>query len=238
MLWIALDVITLALIVFSLVKGYKKGLVKTAFKIGIIIAAVIIANTFSPVLSDYVKTTEQYKEFTTSVKTSILSSIESNEGTDTGTFETTNENNAAFDYLSKIGLDIESIQDGYRQSVNEGVHNAKETLDKTVLTPVCEFLSNALCFVILFFASVLILYLLMYLVDLVFKLPLLKSANKFGGLVLGGIFGVLKVFVFCTVFQIILPYIQTQSIGLVCGMENATYIYRFFLDINPLKFLY
>lgn len=238
MMWIALDAVTLALIVFSLVKGYKKGLVKTAFKIGIIIAAVVIANSFSPVLSDYVKTTEQYKEFTTSVKTSILSSIESKESDGTESFENTHESNAAFDYLSKIGLDIKSIEEGYRQSIEQGVENTKETLDRTVLTPVTEFLCNSICFVVVFVASVLLLYLLMFLIDLVFKLPLLKSANKVGGLLLGGVFGVLKVFVFCTIFQIVLPYIQTKSIGLVCGMENSTYIYKFFLDINPLKFLY
>lgn len=238
MMWIALDAVTLALIVFSLIKGYKKGLVKTAFKIGIIIASVVIANSFSPVLSDYVKTTQQYKEFTNSVKTSILSSIESKESEAPQTFEKSKESNVAFDYLSKIGLDIESIEEGYRQSVSEGIENTKETLDRTVLTPVTEFLCNAICFVIVFIVSVLLLYLLMYLIDLVFKLPILRSANKFGGFLLGGVFGVLKVFVFCTIFQIVLPYIQTKSIGLVCGMENSTYIYKFFLDINPLKFLY
>jgi len=118
------------------------------------------------------------------------------------------------------------------------VQSAAEALDELVVQPIAKMLCDALCFVVVFLASVIVLHILMLLLELVFKLPLLKGMNKVSGALFGVLFGVLKVFAFCTVFQVVLPYIKNADIGLTLDIAEKTYIYSFFLDLNPLKFLY
>jgi len=248
-MWIALDVITAALLIFSAVSGYKKGFIKTAFGLGILVASLILSCTFSGAVSTYVRTTKQYASFTSAVKENFIQSFETKEAE--GNTNDSSEDTELFDEgekefsdisetLSKIGieLDFEDINEKYNERVESGVQSAAEALDELVVQPIAKMLCDALCFVVVFLASVIVLHILMLLLELVFKLPLLKGMNKVSGALFGVLFGVLKVFAFCTVFQVVLPYIKNADIGLTLDIAEKTYIYSFFLDLNPLKFLY
>ncbi len=248
-MWIALDLITAALLIFSVVSGYKKGFIKTAFGLGILVASLIISCSLSGAVSKYVRTTKQYVSFTTAVKENFVQSFEAEEAeSDTKdsseNSEPTDDGEKEFsdisETLSKIGieLDFEDINKAYNERVESGVQSAAEALDEVVVQPIAKMLCDALCFVVVFLVSVLVLHILMLLLELVFKLPLLKGMNKFSGALFGVLFGVLKVFAFCTVFQIILPYIKNAEIGITLDIAEKTHIYSFFLDLNPLKFLY
>jgi len=250
-MWIVLDVITAALLIFSVVSGYRKGFIKTAFGLGIIVASLIMSSAFSPMLSSYMRTTKQYISFTESINNNIADTFQKSVGqdsekTDAGSTqdvitENSEEEKTTFDkVLSSVGVDLDfhKLENDYNEALSSGAKNAAEALDEMVVQPIAKLLCDALCFVAVFVVSVIALHLLMLVLELLFKLPLLKGVNKVSGALCGVLLGLLKVFAFCTVFQIVLPYIKNQDIGLTLDIAEKTYIYSFFFGINPLKFLY
>lgn len=251
-MWIALDVIVIAILVFSVIGGYRKGFIKTAFGFGILIASLILSYYFSPAISSYARTTKQYVSLTQSLKNNVvekfsteasLNKEESSATTDSTQIDMSTDSKQASELmkvLSDFGIDLDfsNLHKEYNDLIDSGVESTAEALDKVIIQPVSVMLCNALCFVVVFIASLLALNLLKIILELIFKLPLLKGMNKSSGAIFGVLFGILKVFAFCTVFQILLPYIKNAEFGITLDIAEKTYLYSLFLEINPLKFLY
>lgn len=236
-MWILLDAAVAVLLIWSIVRGYKKGLVKTAFKCGIVIASLIIAYSFSPVISGYVSTTKGYERLTTSVSENIMSHVSENMQKETSD-KVISEDDSFSAALKGLGIETSDINKTIDERVAKGVQSIEDAVNELIVRPVSKTLCDALCFIALFVACILVLHLVMYILDAVFRLPLLRSVNKAGGAVAGIVAGLLKIFVFCTIVEMLLPYIQNPSIGLYCGMESKTLIYKILMQYNPLSFLY
>ena len=244
---IALDAVVIALFVFSVYRGIKKGFVKTAFKLVIVAAALIIAYKFSPVLTEYVKSTPTYESITGSVRQSVSQSIsrafavedDGSEASDTSQASDKGTSSGLLpDLISKAVIDTDAIREKYQESLSQGAVNISEITDEFIITPAAQFICRSLCFAVLFIVSVILLNLLVLLLDLIFKLPVLKSMNKVGGAAMGTVSGILKVFIFCTLVEIALLYFEVSQIGFVRGIENNTLLFKEFLKYNPLSFLY
>lgn len=232
-MWILLDVAVVLIVLLSIIAGYRKGFVKTSFKFGMLVAAFIIANSFSPMFSQYLQTTDIYESITNDIRSKISSSIfdEQQEGTQ-------QKQGNSFEILSKIGIDIDSAVDSYNDAIKQSKEDAVKSLDKHIVTPICRMLADAVSFVALLVASLVALTVLMFLLELVFKLPVLKTVNKSAGAIVGILFGLFRVFVLCVVIQLVLPYIPENNLGFYSGVEEKTYIYKVVVDTNPLSFIY
>lgn len=236
-MWIILDAAVVAIIAFSIVAGYRKGFVKTSFKFGMLVAAVVIANSFSPMFSDFLQTTEAYESITNDIRSKISTSV-----FESGTSDTQqSEQSSAFEsfsVLSKLGIDMDLAVENYNKALEEGKDQAVKTLEEYIVVPICRMITDAASFVVVLLASILVLTILMWILELVFKLPVLKTLNKSAGACAGILFGLLKVFVLCVVIQLILPYIPENEIGFYNGVEEKTYIYSIVKEVNPLSFIY
>ena len=265
-----LDAVCVIIMIFATVRGYRRGFVKTAFKLVLVIAALVIANRFCTPLANYVKSTEKYIAVTETLRKNVTDSIHEkfsasvadsaqNDGQADGSQVSlgAQESNASAnltadakdgsgDFLTRIltvaGVDTDEIARKYKESVRDGAQNAaqstSEAIDELIVTPAAEFICKSLCFIALFIASVIALNLLMLLLDLIFKLPVLKSMNRTMGAAAGAVSGIIKVFIFCTVIEILLLYVQLPDIGFVAGIDGKTVIFSSFLKLNPLSFLY
>ena len=268
-----LDAVCIIIMIFAVIRGYRRGFVKTAFKLLLVIAALVIANKFCTPLANYVKSTEKYmtvtetlrknvtdsiyEKFSVSVADStdsVLNSEQNSEQNPDGQVQSA-DISAGFekdakdgngDFLTRIltvaGVDTDEIAQKYKESIQDGAQNAaqstSETIDELIVTPAAEFICKSLCFIALFIVSVIALNLLMLLLDLIFRLPVLKSMNRAMGAVAGAVSGIIKVFIFCTVVEILLLYVQLPDIGFVAGIDGKTVIFSEFLKLNPLSFLY
>lgn len=269
---IFLDAVCIIIMIFAVIRGYRRGFVKTAFKLLLVIAALVIANKFCTPLANYVKSTEKYitvtetlrknvtdsiyEKFSASVADSVQDTEQNPDGqaqnTDTGAQNTDivsvekDAKDGNGDFLTRIltvaGVDTDEIAQKYRESIQNGAQNAaqstSEAIDELIVTPAAEFICKSLCFIALFIVSVIALNLLMLLLDLIFRLPVLKSMNRAMGAAAGAVSGIIKVFIFCTVVEILLLYVQLPDIGFVAGIDGNTVIFSEFLKFNPLSFLY
>jgi hypothetical protein len=140
--------------------------------------------------------------------------------------------------MAKIGIDIDSAVDSYNDALKQSKEDAVKSLDKHIVTPFCKMLADTVAFVALLVASLVALTVLMFFLELVFKLPVLKTVNKSAGAIIGILFGLFRVFVLCVVIQLVLPYIPENDLGFYSGVEEKTYIYKVVVDANPLSFIY
>lgn len=277
---IFLDAVCIIIMIFAVIRGYRRGFVKTAFKLLLVIAALVIANKFCTPLANYVKSTEKYITVTETLRKNVTDSIyekfsasvadnvqdteqnpeqnsEQNPDGQTQNTDTGAQNidivsvekdakDGNGDFLTRIltvaGVDTDEIAQKYRESIQNGAQNAaqstSEAIDELIVTPAAEFICKSLCFIALFIISVIALNLLMLLLDFIFRLPVLKSMNRAMGAAAGAVSGIIKVFIFCTVVEILLLYVQLPDIGFVAGIDGKTVIFSEFLKFNPLSFLY
>ncbi len=240
---IILDIAVIAFIVFSFVRGIKKGLVKTAFGLVAVVAALLIAYNFSQELSVYVQSTQKYQTITDSVRQSVTQSINqrfeeqpSEESPDTE--NNTQNNDFLENILKSTGINLDELDNQYRTAISDGAKNTSQLIDELIITPVSEFVCRSLSFAVLFLASLVVIHLVILLLDVIFKLPLLNGVNKFGGALLGTALGVLKALALCTLVNIALLYFEIPEIGFVRGIGDKTYIFKTLSEINPLSFLY
>jgi len=242
-MWIILDAAVVAILIFSVVRGYRKGLVKTAFKLGIVIVSLILAYSIGPAVSSYLQSTSQYAKISQTIQDNVTEKLgfelqPSEQEAPSAEQSAGSESDAFENALSSLGIDLGEIKKSYDERVSAGVQSASDAISELVVQPVAKTLCNALGFIAVFVVSLLVLHIVMYILDAVCKLPLLKSVNKMGGAVCGVVTGIVKVFVFCTIVEMLLPYIQNTGIGIYCGMESKTLVYNIFMNCNPLSFLY
>ena len=149
-----------------------------------LVAALFLAYAFTPAVSQYIHDSEWIEN----VSDSIGDTIKSLSRNDEGTFN-----------LEKMFQDMpdafQQIIDRYNAdertlSQTAPVHpqaeeSAVDTLSEMIAAPVVNVISDILAFLLIFIASVIVLKLLTWILDLIFQLPVLKTANTFLGLLVG-----------------------------------------------------
>ena len=155
---IIIDIVIIAIILFCLYRGYKKGLVGLAFSIVSFFAALIIAFIlFVPVSSFVINNTE----FDDNIKSAIISNFNSEETTADG------ESNFITTYI------------------NEQIDEAKGKTLEVVATEISELCIKGIVFIALYIVARIALVFVRVIADLIAKLPILNQFNKLGGIIFG-----------------------------------------------------
>ena len=234
------DLAIVAVIIFSAVMGHRRGLVKTVFKCLSLAAAIILAYFFGHAVGDYIKTTPVYETVSVSVSDAVSEHFDKTalEGLDSAKKAQQDfEKSDVGKTLSRLGFDSNDLYEKYETEILDGKNSLKENYAKKLADWIISCLASALGTLIVFIASLLLLKILAKVFEAVFKLPLLKTVNKFGGGILGLILGFVYAFVACAVIEMLLPYIPENPV-LYMGMEENTVLYKFFLNVNPLLLLF
>lgn len=120
--------------------------------------------------------------------------------------------------------DIETIAES--RSVEEVVSVAANT--------VAEAIVRVILFLLTFVLILILWNVLAHALDLVSRLPVLKSMNKLGGFLFGLVRGALFLFLAAWVLHHV-PTVTEQLIS--AETIEQTYLLKFFLTVNPLEFL-
>ncbi len=222
------DWIMLALVIFFVITGIRKGFVRTflsfAARIVSLVVAYFVADTYADVI---------YEKF---FKETFMNAIESNVGSAL-TGDVSAQIHTAWSNLpqtllnigDKFGLDMLAIH-GELDGIDVG-QQMSSVIEESVAGP----LAVAVCKIIIFtVASAVISFVLAIIVNLlckVVKLPVLKTADKLLGAGLGLINGLVCVF--------ILSFICTIASGLISPSElsdaiSSSYIIDMFSYVNIL----
>lgn len=237
-MWLILDLVIILVIALYAVSGAKKGLIKALCGIGVTIVSLIIAVNFHSPLAAYFRSTLIYEQLTENLSNKVETYVKDN--TDSQSFsEFINDAPEGVDIILKgFGTSLEDLSAKMDAMIESGETNLAAGLSDYIVKPAAKMLSNALSIIVMFIASLIVLNLALLLLDLIFKLPVLNFANKFGGFIAGAAIGLLISFVVCAVINIALPVLPGIGIEIDSETVSKATVFTAISDINPLSFLY
>ncbi len=197
---IAVDLMVLSIVLLFVFLGYKRGLVKVAFKLCTFFIAIILAfMLYKPVAKIVIENTNIDETIETKITDKILPE---------GKTETDE-----VDLSESLPTIILKNSENTVQSIANSCSN---TLIETV------------CLVLIFIITKIVLKFVTALADLIAKLPILKQFNKLGGTIYGIIEGLFIVFLGFAVISLIAPMldvsvleaINSSTLGSICYNNN------------------
>ena len=219
---LAIDLTIIGIIVFCGWRGYRNGLIRGAFGIVTLIAALIIANIAAEAYSDEVS--GALNPFVGGVVGSTLDKIIEQEGKDLEPVEHENKSiefRMAYTALRRVGLPEPA-------AINVTERAVSEEAEGYLTDVVGEKLSSVLAYVALFAIAFLLLAIVFAvignLINFVFSLPGLKLVDIIAGAALGLMKGLLIVMVITAVVR----YFGLLAVSTVEG----TSVLKYFVNNN------
>lgn len=114
--------------------------------------------------------------------------------------------------LTRYGADADSLADTYGALGEVGA----ETADKmayAIAEPVVSGLANVCGFILVFIAAMLVCGLIGLVLDLIVKLPVLRSANRLFGFLLGVVCALVLGWLFSEAADVVMGYLHTVDPG-------------------------
>ena len=236
-MWIILDVITVCLLLFFIISGTRKGLIASLGNIAVTLCAVIVTFYCTSYVASFFQSTVVYGTLTSRVEKKVTDYIDDMADEEELMRLLDTSPREIVTLFDAFGVKTSDVADKCGELIEEGEKNVAASVCDYIVTPAAKSLSKALAAFVLFFGTILIAKLAIFLVGLLFKLPVLKSVNHFGGFVFGIAAGFIVCCLFCTVCGIALPYLKGAGIALDPETARSAVIYSFFAKINPLSFL-
>lgn len=215
--WIA----GIILVVYAL-NGLRRGLVRTVFATFTIVVSIAVAVNISP----YVSRSLQHTAIFETVNDYIGTTLFSGEETDTERIAGQTEAIQALPLPS-------SVKDALLENNNNEIYNAfgiTEFKDYVANYLTC-LIMNALSFIIIFLAAVILLKIIAACLDIISYLPVLHSLNKIGGFLFGAINGFVILWIVCIAATI---FSGTEIGGYIYGGINDSMFLRLIYNHNYL----
>ncbi len=181
-----IDLIIIIVAAASVYLGWARGFIKSVMSFVSIILAIIAVYLFASPLALYLN--ESFID--THVQSMVedgLSSIVSAGSENLDLEKILSDRPEALENIVKqFGGDLDEIIDYYNNALaNASDQEALSQMASKIATPTANALSSVLATIIIFVAAMLLLKFITWLLDLIFRLPVLKKLNSFLGLLFG-----------------------------------------------------
>ncbi len=218
-LWILFDVIVLAVFIICIVCASKKGFIRASYGIVSIILTMVLMLVFQDSITNAVKESAFGKNIETKIEQALLQNLSKSEEENTG--EETEENKLGLpDFFNNLIVDKTEI-----------IEETKNNIVSETAQSIAASIINIVSIIVLYFIIRLVLFLVLKIADAVFKLPLLKTVNRLGGIILGMINALFIVYILCAA---LIWFIPGDSTGEINESINQTYITKYFYNDNLL----
>ena len=185
------DIIVIAVVAVFVAAGYKAGLIRSFMGIASYIISIIIAFLIYPVVSGFLVKTPLYTYLTEMVNNNYVS--ENMQSADTG----------MFGFFSK--------------HMSEGL----DAVATTVSEEIAALLINIIAFILVIVISRILIWLITKVLNIFSKLPVIKQFNRLGGALLGGIKGILILYIVFAIVTVFVPFKENGVI--VKGIEESSF---------------
>ncbi len=231
---LAIDAVILLGAVLIIWNGARRGLIRSVMSLAGGIASFIAAYAYSPILAAYIKEKFLVESLTDNID-STLRSIALDTNTDMYNLDrlAVDLPKPFTDILERYGFDS-SFAERLR-GLTDCEADVVRGFAEDIATPTADVIASVLAFIGIFVAAFIVLSLLTWFLDLVFKLPVLKSANTFFGFVFGVAEGALFAFASATLLSVLVTALGSVEPSLFGeAAVNETIICKWLLAHNPL----
>ena len=215
---IALIIVLLILIVSALY-GRKAGLIKTVFSLFSMIAAILLTSFISPQVSKVLQENEAVMEYMSGKVEAVLPLEELG--------------NKITDQLSFV--DSLPIPEAMKTSIIENNNSdayaemAVDNFTTYITHAIANIVLNAIAFIVTFIVIIIILNIICSVLNIISKLPILNQINKTAGMLVGGVQGLIIIWV----LGILVTVFSGSAFGQeVFGMINESAFLSFLYNNN------
>ena len=199
-----LDILIIVIIALSIFFAAKRGFIRTLLGGTSFLIAVAVALAFINPVRDYLGNSSVADKARASLSDTLAGFVSSDsESYDPKLLE---DNSAFMNMISVFGIDTEEIREKWQEWRTENTEKRRVDLEEYVSKPVVHAVATVVAFLVLFLGSLLILQLALFLLDRFFRLPVLRQANTFLGVLLGVILAAVRVYLFVALVNLLLPY--------------------------------
>lgn len=195
------DIIVLAIIILSAFIGYKRGAVKTIFKIiSFFVALALAFMLYKPVAV--------YLTENTSINKWIINTIEgkNNEGT---LVEDDEENEIIQDEASKE-FTFQNLPENLKEII--GIEEIKDQAITTVSHKIAAVAINIISLIGIYIVIKILLVIVSHILDGIMKVPILKQINEVLGLILGTLLGILQIYILFMIITFLASFMDLSTI--------------------------
>ena len=238
-MWIILDIIIAGIFIFFIVSGVKKGFIKSCLGLVVTLLSIAITISFHAELASYLRDTVVYNNLKENLKEAVEKHIGKTDDASTVSrfFGDVSSELPEFGKIMEgLNVDPDKIAEGIDNAVEEGREVTVDLICEGIVEEAAEFISTGVAIILLFIASIIVLTLLVYLLNLIFKLPVLNFANRTLGFVIGFVKALLFSFVIIAGIKLAIPYLDGTGIHFDESDMETTVLFSAVDSINPIKF--
>lgn len=207
--WLLL--IVLGIIILNALLGLRVGLIKIIFSLFSLIIAFMLTVWLSPSVNRILKNNETFYE---KVSHKVEEMLFENQ-------EKTTDDNEMIEELP--------LPKSIKESLIENKAKTEANIKAYIVSHVTDIAINALAFAITFILSFIVLWVISIALNIISKLPILNQLNKITGLAVGGLQGVVVVWI---LFIVITIFSGTELGGTAYEQINSNAILGFLYDKN------
>lgn len=205
-----LDAVILVIAAIIVIRSYKLGLIRSIMSLIKGIASFIAAYAFTPTVKEFIMDRFMLSSISSSIKSTLLSLSSNSDGTYNLSKTFSEMPDALKQIVDRYGANGQQLTDMCKD-VTTGNEEFVGKVSDLIATPVAEALSAIIAFVAIFIAAMLVLTIVTFLLDSVFKLPVLKAVNKTAGLVFGIIKALLFAFIIASIVSALSDTLRSVS---------------------------
>lgn len=237
---LAIDAIILFAAVFIIWLGANRGFIRSFMSLISTAVSLVAAYAFTPKLASYISNNYIIGQVTSGIE-KTLGSLARDTGVENvyNLDKLTKDLPVPFtDLLERYNINLNAFCDKIRGLTGSGENTVHE-LAGDIAAPTSNLLASVLAFLIIFLAARLLLRLITAILDGIFHLPVLKTANMFFGFLFGVVEAVAVAFVLAILLSTLvtaLGSIDPNTFG--ADAVNKTVICRHLLDLNLFRRIY
>lgn len=175
--------------------GLKRGMLRMAFSLVSVIVVLLLVNLLTPPVKQLLKMTPIYTEVQSSIEKYIKDNVET---------ATENVTQTGVSAQKKI-IDNLPLPQEVKNSLNE--NNTEESYAALkvdsfagyIAESLADMIISAITFVLLFVVLTLLIRILVHILDIVAKLPVIKTFNSIGGAIIGLFESIIIIWILCIV---------------------------------------
>jgi uncharacterized membrane protein required for colicin V production len=202
------------------IHGYRKGMIRTAISMVMFIIVIVVTSWLSPYVGDFIRDKTNWEEkIQTECSKAIEKGLEKTVDSSIGT---------QVQFIDELPLP-KGMKDKLIENNNSEVYKqlAVETFADYLAGYIAYGIINGIAFFIAFIITTILIKMILYAVDILTDLPVIGTVNRIGGLLLGGVQGILWIWIF---FLIVALLYETSVGSMLMKTINDDTILKWLYD--------
>lgn len=202
------DLLILLLFAANVYAGWKNGFIRTVLHTCSTIAAILVANFFSPTLAEYLRSTFLGESVTNRVSEGLAALMEAGNETIDIHQLFSDAPEAFVKLLEGFGIELSVLEAQFADAIESGSETLLTDVIDYIAGPIADMIAAGLAFLILFAGCTILLHIACFFLDTLCRLPVLKQMNTALGLILGIATGFLMAWGLSAVLGAVMPAVS------------------------------